>query len=220
MSLVLAIVVLAVATGYVAGGRLRRFEGLEVHWWILVFLALALQAAPLPENSLSTPRLTGTFALLASYGLLLLFVLVNRWIPGARLMAIGLLLNLLVVGLNAGMPVSPSAVETAGGSINEVAEADSPKHHLMDDRDMLGFLGDVVPLPALGIVISVGDVLLYGGVFWFVVQVMRGRSRENPRPLAMWFLSYRGKHAPSYWRMKARYRAPGHAGAGRPGTEP
>lgn len=221
MFLVPAIVLLAVMTGYVAGGRLRAFEGLSVHWWVLVFLGLAAQSAPLPSFAAITPRVLGTLVLLASYLLLLAFIAVNRWIPGARVMAAGLLLNLIVVGLNAGMPVSAQAVETAGGSVAEMANAENPKHHLREDRDMVAFLGDVIPIPApVGIVLSVGDVLLYAGMGWFVVQVMRGRSRENPRPLAMWFLSYRGKHAPSHWRMAARHRAPDHAGAGKPGTSP
>jgi hypothetical protein len=215
------IVLLAVLTGYVVGGRLRNFERLRVHWWSLVFVGLALQAVPLPANSLLSPRLTGTAALLLSYGCLLAFVVINRWIPGAIAMALGLVLNLVVVGLNAGMPVSPAAVQTIGGSVEAVSVADSPKHHLMDEDDWAGFLGDVIPVPRpVGIVISVGDVLLYLGLMWFIVQVMRGRSRENPRPLAVWFLSYRGKHAPGHWRTAARYRAPDRAGVGRPGSAP
>ena len=158
--------------------------------------------------------------LLVSYALLLTFVAINRWIPGARLMAVGLLLNMLVVGLNAGMPVSQTAVETAGGSIYALTN-DDPKHHLADERDMLWFVGDVIPLPApVGIVLSPGDVLLYAGMAWFIIQVMRGRSRGNPRPLALWFLSYRGKHAPVHWRIPARHRVPGRVEAGRPGSAP
>ena len=221
MWLIPGIVVLAILTGYVAGGRLSGFEGLSVHWWLLVFVGLGLQLVPIPETDLLTPRLLGTIVLMASYVCLLAFIAINRWIPGARVMALGLLLNLLVVGLNAGMPVSPAAIETAGGRVSELAYQESAKHHLLDDRDILGFLGDVIPLPnPVGIVLSIGDVLLYAGVAWFVIQVMRGRSRENPRPLAVWFLSYRGKHAPGHWRMAARYRAPHHAATGRPGSAP
>jgi hypothetical protein len=221
MLLIPAIVVLAVLTGYVAGGRLRGFEGLDVHWWLLVFVGLGLQLVPVPETTLVTARIAGTLLLMASYGLLLAFIAVNRWIPGARVMAVGLLLNLVVVGLNAGMPVSPAAIETAGGHVSELAYRDDPKHHVMTDEDIAGVLGDVIPVPnPVGIVLSIGDVLLYAGIGWFVIQVMRGRSRENPRPLAVWFLSYRGKHAPGHWRLAARFRAQGHAGAARPGSGP
>ena len=183
MWLIPGIVVLAILTGYVAGGRLSGFEGLSVHWWLLVFVGLGLQLVPLPETDLLTPRLLGTIVLMASYVCLLAFIAINRWIPAARVMALGLLLNLLVVGVNEGMPVSPAAIETAGGRVSELAYQDSAKHHLLDDRDILGFLGDVIPLPnPVGIVLSIGDVLLYAGVAWFVIEVMRGRSRETPAP--------------------------------------
>ena len=216
---IIAIVMLSVATGFVAGGDLRRFEALHVHWWVLALAGLVLQGMPLPSYAWITPRLLGAIVLLASYVLLLAFLTVNRWIPAAKVMAAGLLLNLLVVGLNAGMPVAPGAIATAGGTVAEVAASESTKHHVQEDRDLLPFLGDVIPLPEpAGIVLSVGDVLLYLGIAWFIVAVMTGRSRENPRPLAMWFLAYRGKHAPEHWRMAARYRAPDHAEAERPGS--
>lgn len=207
MGFVPAIVLIAIGIGYALGGRLRHFEGMAIHWWPLAFLGLALQAVPLPEFDALSPRLVGAGALIASYVLLLAFLTVNRWIPGAPVMAIGLLLNLLVVGLNGGMPVSAAAVERAGGNVAVLEQGGSLKHHVATDEDLLPFLGDVIPIPdPVGIVLSIGDVLLYGGIAWFVIQVMRGRSRENPRPLAMWFPSYRGKHAPGHWRMPARYR--------------
>lgn len=202
-----AILLVAVAIGYVSGGRLRNFEGLAIHWWPLAFLGLVLQIVPLPTLWEISPRLVGAGALLLSYVLLLAFITVNRWIPGAQLMAIGLLLNLLVVGLNGGMPVTASAIEAAGGSVAILEGGGSVKHHLATEDDLLTFLGDAIPIPPPAkLVLSVGDVLLYTGMAWFVIQVMRGRSPENPRPLAMWFLSYRGKHAPEHWRKPARYR--------------
>ena len=159
--------------------------------------------------------------LIASYLLLLGFLAVNRWVPAAAVMAVGLSLNLAVVSLNAGMPVSASAIRSAGGpaSLQTLTTEEGGKHHLMTEQDLLAPLGDVIPAPPpFSVVLSIGDLLLYGGMAWFVIQVMRGRSRENPRPLAMWFPTYRGKHAPSHWRMPARYRATGHAAAGRSGT--
>jgi hypothetical protein len=221
MLVIPGILVAAVVVGFVMGGRLQRFEGLDLHWWPLVFVAVFLQWAPVPAVDAIAPRLLGTAMLMLSYVLLLVFIGVNRWIPGARLMAVGLLLNLLVVGLNAGMPVSDDAVASAGGSTTLFVGDQSAKHHLMSDQDLLPFLGDVIPIPPpVSIVISVGDVLLYSGMAFFVIQIMRGRSRGNPRPLAPWFLSYRGKHAPAHWRMAARYRTTDRAGAGRPGSAP
>lgn len=218
---ILAILVLAVLVGYATGGRLRRFEGLRIHWWGLAIGGLLLQSVTPPAAFGLSSATVGAITLIGSYLLLLGFLAVNRWVPAARLMALGLLLNLLVVSLNGGMPVTARAIELAGGSPDAVAASEQTKHHLATEDDVLVFLGDVIPVPKpVGIVLSIGDVLLYAGMAWFVIQVMRGRSHENPRPLAMWFPSYRGKHAPSHWRLPARYRDPDHAEAARSGTGP
>ena len=221
MSPVLIVIAAAVLVGLLIGGSLRNFERLRVHWWLLAFAGLALQIVPVPAIGGVPMWAVGAGMLAASYVLLLTFLTVNRWIPGAALMAIGLVLNLAVVAFNGGMPVSAGAVEAAGGSAAVLADGTGAKHHLMNDEDVLSPLGDVIPIPPpIGVVLSIGDVLLYLGIGWFVVQVMRGRSRENPRPIAMWFLAYRGKHAPGYWRMPARYRSAVPVGAERSGSEP
>ena len=221
MTPVVIVIVAAVVVGLLVGGSLRNFERLRVHWWMLAFAGLALQLAPVPRIADVPMWAIGAGMLAASYVLLLTFLTVNRWIPGAGLMAVGLVLNLAVVAFNGGMPVAAGAIDRAGGSAAVLADGGSAKHHLMNDSDVLTPLGDVIPIPPpIGVVLSVGDVLLYLGIGWFVVQVMRGRSRENPRPIAMWFPAYRGKHAPGYWRMPARYRAAAPVGAERSGTEP
>ena len=220
MSPVLIVIVAAVLVGLIVGGSLRNFERLRVHWWVLAFAGLALQILPVPAIAGVPTWALGAGMLVASYVVLLAFLGVNRWIPGASVMAVGLVLNLAVVAANGGMPVRARAIEAAGGSASFPTDA-GDKHHLMNDDDVLTPLGDVIPIPPpIGVVLSIGDVLLYLGIAWFVVQVMRGRSRENPRPIALWFLSYRGKHAPGYWRMPARYRTAAPVGAERSGTEP
>jgi hypothetical protein len=216
---ILVLLLATVLLGYLVGGRLGRFAGLNLNWWGVALGGLALQTLPVPGSLPDgTPR-PGTLMLLASYVLLLTFLAANRRVPGARLMAAGVFLNLVVVIANGGMPVSADAIERASGSLNTTPTVEATKHHLMTEQDTLTVLGDVIPLPPpIGVVLSIGDVLLYLGVAWCVIRVMRGWSLANPRPLAMWFLSYRGKHAPVHWRMPARYRAPAPAAAGRSGT--
>ena len=208
MSPILLVVLLAVAVGFVVGGTLRAFEMLKLHWWGLAVLGLALQVVPIPTLPLLSSRAAAALVLVLSYVLLLVVIALNRRIPAASAMALGLMMNLVVVGANAGMPVSADAIRIAGGSVESLNGVASAKHHLMTDDDVLTVLGDIIPLPApIGVVLSIGDLLLYGGIGWFIVQVMRGRNRANPRPLAMWFPSYRGKHAPGHWRLASRNRA-------------
>lgn len=189
MSLIAAIVVVAVVAGLLAGGSLRPFEDLRLHWWALAPMGVALQGAPLPDHS----ALPAGAALLVSYGLLLVFAAVNRLLPGVALVFVGLALNLAVIAPNGGMPVDSAAARAAGG--HAVTIGDTAKHHALSSDDVLPFLADVigVPQPA-GFVASFGDVALYCGVMAFLITAMLGRARENVRPPTRWFQMYRGKH--------------------------
>jgi uncharacterized protein DUF5317 len=205
MTFVLLILALAVLAGLLSGGSIRYMERFRVHWWALAPIALVLQSVPVPAG---TAQRTGLAAasLVSSYVLLLAVIAVNRRVPGAALMAAGLMMNLAVVALNGGMPVSRDAVLAAGAD-GVILIEDGARHHLMSDADVLRPLADVVPVPSpFGVVLSVGDVLLYGGLAWWCFVVTRGRFRENRRPPARRFLLYRGKHAPPSYRLPARYR--------------
>jgi hypothetical protein len=206
MAFVLLILALAVIAGILSGGSMRFLERLRVHWWGLAPIALVLQAVPVPVGSAQRAGLAAA-SLVSSYVLLLAVVAVNRRVPGAVLMAAGLTMNLAVVALNGGMPVDQDAIRAAGDDGVIVIE-DGAKHHLMSDDDVLRPLADVVPVPPpFGVVLSIGDVLLYGGLAWWCFAVTRGRFRENLRPPARRFLMYRGKHAPASYRLPARYRS-------------
>lgn len=205
MAIVALILALAVLAGLLSGGSPRFLERLRVHWWGLAPIALVLQSVPIPIGSAERAGLAAA-SLVTSYVLLLAVVVVNRRVPGAALMAAGLTMNLAVVGLNGGMPVSRGAIRAAGADGVIVIE-NGAKQHLMSDDDVLQPLADVLPVPPpFGVVFSIGDVLLYGGMAWWCFAVTRGRFRENLRPPARRFLMYRGKHAPESYRLPARYR--------------
>jgi hypothetical protein len=225
MFLVPGLVVFAVLLGYVLGGRLRRFENLRINRWGLAIVGASLTAVLNLFPTLSVAGIPdtvlGPVLLALSYLLLAVFLISNRWIPAGYVMILGLLLNLLVVVANGGMPVRAEAITKSGGDPAVLQDSTVGKHHLMTEEDVLWQLGDVIGVPEpIGVVLSVGDVLLYGGIVYSIVQIMRGRRRENPRPLALWFPGYRGKHAPEYWRMPIRYRHPDPAEAETSGTEP
>jgi len=218
MSLIAAIAVVAVVAGLLAGGSLRPFEHLRVHWWALAPIGLALQGAPLPEH----PELPAGAVLLISYGLLLAFAAVNLRLPGAVLVFAGLALNLAVIAPNGGMPVDPAAARAAGAGT--VTIEGTAKHHALRSDDVLPFLADVIAVPQpAGVVASFGDVVLYCGVITFLITTMLGRARENVRPPARWFQMYRGKHlSPARRGLPRRLReadpGPTPAAAARWGT--
>jgi Family of unknown function (DUF5317) len=201
--LVLIVIGLAVCIGFIAGGSLRPFERLQVHWWGIALAGLVLQGISLASG---IGRSAGLAVLVGSYGLLVAFAWVNRRLSASWLVMAGLVLNILAIGVNGGMPVSASALDTAGAGAEGLLGAGTAKHHLMGPGDSLTALGDVIGIPApIGAVISIGDVLLYAGVAVLVVMIMLGRSGENRRPPARIFQGYRGKHLPD--RLFSRLEA-------------
>ncbi len=73
-------------------------------------------------------------------------------------------MNLPVVALNGGMPVGRDAIRASCVVVIE----DGAKYHVMSDADVLRPLADVVPVPPpFVVVLSIGDVLPYGGMAWW-----------------------------------------------------
>ena len=217
MIVVLSIAIAGLVAGFLAGGSVRNFDRVRVHWWAAAFSGLVLQAAPLGrwlDDDAAVALLVGSYALLVA------FMWVNRRLPAAPLMLLGLALNMLVIGLNGGMPVSESAIrttQTASGAL--VSGIDDGKHHLMTSSDVLTPLADVIGLPPpAATVLSVGDLFLYSGIVAFTVIVMRGRFAANHRPPA-WIQMYRGKHLPAQ-RRRSRPGAGPQLAAASSGTSP
>ena len=179
MRLMLLVITLAVITGKLAGGRLDRLPHAGVRWALLALVGLALQLAPLPAPTALT-------LLYLSFALLLVFAAANLRRPGFLLILLGMVLNLAVIGANAGMPVSRSAIVASGqqDTLGELAEdGDGVKHHLADPSTRLLPLGDVLAVPPpVKQVISVGDIAVDAGVFWFVAGAMGPRRRRPLRP--------------------------------------
>jgi hypothetical protein len=193
MIFLLSVIVLAVAIGYLAGGRLRNFERLRIRGWWLAPIGLLLQlqfpAFWHPGRDLSVALL------IASYVLLLLFAALNIRLAGFVLILVGLAMNMLVVSINGGMPVDKGALLASGQKsvLSDLVHGGGSKHHLATDDDVLLPIADVIAIPPpVRQVVSAGDLVVYAGVLWLVVATMRGRPRDwipwSPRD------RYHGKH--------------------------
>jgi hypothetical protein len=204
MIVVSTVVVAGLLAGYLAGGSVRNFDRVHVHWWAAAIGGLALQVVPLRRWVHDDVAVA---ALVGSYALLIAFVWVNRRLPAAPLLLVGLVLNMAVITLNGGMPVSESAISISGGHDGTLPAAiDDGKHHVMTPSDVLTPLADIIALPPpVATVLSIGDLFLYAGIAAFTVIVMRGRFAENRRPPA-WIQMYRGKHLPPQRRLPRRSR--------------
>lgn len=198
MFIFVLVVGVAVLAGSSAGGRIAALSEIHPRWWGLALAGLVLQYAPLPDLPGLLGDVVAATVLLGSYGLLLAFMIVNARLPGSPLLIAGLALNLAVIGANGGMPVSEEALLASGQAhaVRLLGEGSSLKHHLMSSEDMLIPLADVIPVPPpVGVVVSVGDLVMYTGIACFVFSAMRGPVAARA-PDGTWFEGYRGKHRP------------------------
>ncbi|MDH3729738.1 MAG: DUF5317 domain-containing protein [Acidimicrobiia bacterium] len=174
MALLGVVLGVAVAIALVRGGRISNLARIELLAWPLLFLAAAIQlGAELLPDDRPWSRWGGVSLILGSYALLLIVILINRDRSGLWLAGLGILLNFLVIGLNSGMPVSAEAAALAGsGEAELVFDA---KHVALDAESRLAFLADVIPVRAIGQVLSIGDVLLAVGLGRFLEAELRTR---------------------------------------------
>jgi hypothetical protein len=158
------------AVGYLLGGRLRNVADLQLRWPALALVGLALQFVTGPGETLPLA------CLYLSFVLLIVFTVANIRVFGFPLILAGVLCNLLVIGINGGMPVSAHALEASdqGQFLGDLENNPYPKHHLATEDDLLRFLGDVIPVPTpVAQAISLGDILTYAGVGMVIVGAMR-----------------------------------------------
>lgn len=185
------VLVVAVVGGLLVGtlldGSLASLERLSLRLGPLVVLALVLQLvafSPL-ERYLSGAEVVGMH--LASYALLLAFVVANVRRPPVACFGAGVISNTLAIVVNGGlMPATRGALHLAGiteasGHHNNSEVAGAATH--------LRFLVDVFALPhavPLANVFSVGDVLIAVGLAWLIATGMRrddtALATRAPRP--------------------------------------
>lgn len=173
MTLLLASLLSGILLGFLAGGNLRRLEELSLRYEWLLLGALVFQLS-IP---MLVPRFDGVSDVLLVWvlwlpaaGVSAAVALLNRRQVGMAIVAAGILLNVLVVSVNGGMPV---LIENAVGVQEHDARQSIERswlHVESGSETRLLILGDVIPLPgpkALGGLASLGDAVLSigAGVF-------------------------------------------------------
>lgn len=142
---------------------------------LLAFGVLLHAASMLLDGS------AATLCLAVSLAVLIAVAMANRHITGIAVVGLGLLLNLVAVAVNAGMPVRASALVEAGViEADEIATVElSGPQHLESSNDALGVLGDVLPVPLVNAVVSFGDLIIVFGAFDAVRDLSRRRVRRE-----------------------------------------
>jgi hypothetical protein len=167
------------AIGLLRGGRIENLADATFRAWPLLVLGVVVQG-------LAAYTAAGAVALiLASYVILVLFAAANLGHAGMGVVLVGILLNVAVIGANGGMPVREDAIVAAGiVRRDQVRSLDfGSKRHLEGRDDRLTILGDVVPVPLAGEVLSFGDLAMSVGVAAVLANLLVHRRRGSDEPV-------------------------------------
>ena len=166
-----------IAVGLARGGALGGLREPGVHSLRLGLGCLAVQALVvlLPLRAVGLPLVLGPVLLLGALAALLVVARPNARLPGVPLFALGLLLNLLVVLANLGMPVPAATLERAGIGLEQPAPARPDAKHVLDrEGTRLGLLGDRLAVRPLRAVTGYGTVIELAGLFLLLQHLVRG----------------------------------------------
>ncbi len=94
------------------------------------------------------------------------------------LVFLGLLLNMVVLAANGAMPVAPEAIAAVG---LPGVEPMPGKHEIMTESTRLAYLADIVPLPPLRTIVSLGDIVLGAGIIPLLSHLMTYRTAAERR---------------------------------------
>lgn len=179
--IVIVLLLVAVLTVPLAGGRLGALAQLPVRGTGLVMAAFGIQLLAISIFPSMDHRLAETIHL-ASYALAAAFCLLNLHIRWMSLTGFGGAMNALAVVANGGvMPASRWATRTAGMALTNGEFANS---QILQHPRLLLF-GDIMAIPArwpLANVFSIGDVVLVLGVT-LLLHSACGSGRPVPSPV-------------------------------------
>ena len=167
-------ILIAVIAGWLARGKLTNLARMDLrHIW-LVFLAFAIEVGMQWLWSRGNQWLLPWRLYLGGlyYLLLLVFLWLNRRLPGVTLLAIGFLLNFLAIAANGG--TMPSIITGLDPElVRQMKAGEWLTYTLLTESSKLPWLADVMvqPWPAVK-TFSVGDILISLGVFWLVFKTM------------------------------------------------
>jgi len=174
------IIIISIIIGLLRNGKLSSLSQISLKRIELIVLACLIQAGLIFLGSKKVKFVLdySSYMIVFSYIVLLLAVWYNKTLKGIKIIALGIIFNFIVIVANGGhMPVLLSSLYKAG--LNNFAlvlkEGIYITHVLISEKTLFGFLADVIPLsppfpdPS---VVSVGDILMFYGVFSLIQNAM------------------------------------------------
>ena len=190
MILILAIFI-GIALGLLRGGRIRGLSDLRLRYVWLPLAAFIVQALLLktPLREFGSALLLTPVTVVATYVILVGWLLLNRRSAGIPLVLAGTLLNLVVISVNGGyMPVTPEALDRAGLGDRILMQEGST--YVAGSKDVVLEAGETVLLPLSDVLViperfpfatnfSIGDILIAVGVGWLAYTAVRRGTEEE-----------------------------------------
>ena len=170
----LVAVVVGLLLGLASGGSLSQLAGLKLRWEWLVLSLFIVQAAARGRLLGLTSASQWSLAVWTTASTALVVVMLLNWrTPGMGLGAIGILMNLDVVLLNAAMLVVHGERVQLGQAATavDIVQSTGGFYRIASQGDLLSWLGDSIPV-ALGrsiLLVSPGDVVLMVAVIVIIV---------------------------------------------------
>ncbi len=169
--------ILSIAIAKLRGGKFKNLENVEIKGFYLIAISALLQLSLslVKKTNLDLAEKINSnyliYIILTSYILLIIVAALNIKKFYIKLFLIGILLNLVVIMSNNGkMPVSITGLKGIYSETELPQREFDIKHTNIGEDTKLRFLADIIlvdrpyPLPKI---LSVGDLFIMGGVFFF-----------------------------------------------------
>ena len=181
MEIILTLIAASLIVALLRGGSIDALLATRFRLVALVFAAAAIQIYFVVWPPAWLDRGTATLLYLGSQAVVVTFLVLNRHLAGVLLIGLGLGLNMFSIAANGAMPVSETATRLAGAEYltdhRHVEHGLHLRNEVMDDSTRMPFLGDVIPVPGLAQVMSLGDLVIAVGV----VRLVLTRTKPDPR---------------------------------------
>lgn len=178
-------ILISFVVGLIRRGNLRGIAELKLKGGWIFPLLLAIQFVFfIFQNNYSILANSSHYVFMLVYIVGLIFLYFNRNHPGFKWILVGVFLNFIVMALNGGrMPVSEEASAVLDPKyIQALKDGLYGKHELLTNSTKLGFLGDIIPLSdpyPRSQVISIGDVVMNIGIFFFIQHLMVKKKSDT-----------------------------------------
>ncbi|WCN79457.1 DUF5317 family protein [Micromonospora sp. LH3U1] len=175
LPLVIAVVVVGLRTGGIRALLALRLR----HRWLVgasVAVQFLRQSNPGWANAVlsaagGTVPVTLIWLLVTAFAATNFLMLPSRARAAMAIFIVGMTMNTLAIAANGGMPFSLGAAKWAGMTDAEI-EKYVPGHPPLTTDSRLAPLADVLPVPGVHAVASIGDLLIIGGLTWLLIAIM------------------------------------------------